>query len=444
MGLWARIKDALVSPSKLEQPTANVHAKPLNEQFQRIGGGMTPQQVSNILRQADSGQPAQLVELFNESRQKDGHLQGICGTRDGAVALCPISFVVPEDADAKAQEAVRLCQRVVDEFDNWPTLIEHLTNAYIPGHATAQILPWEKTKDGYLLPRRCEPVDARSFVFGRETGKLLYVPSAHSQTGYDLLADNPGRIVQIQRRIVGDVPVREGLIRVLVWAALFRNWGLKDWMSLGEVGWKPWRWAVYEDGTHQSVIDQLVDQLSQWAATGVGAFPKSAKPEVAWASGGASNTAGTHQPFFLNLGYEMSKAVLGQTTSTEVAGPHGDRASTQTRDQVRIDIRERDAVADAAVLRAQFFRFVVEVNLGPDVMVPVPWFQTDEAVDQVKFADMIGKLKSAGARIPARWVRDEVGMPEPKKGEEVLGDGDPEEEDDGNEEDPDEGDDSEE
>src|SRR5688572_21930076 len=121
MGLCARIKDALVSPSKLEQPTANVRAKPLNEQFQRIGAGLTPDQVSNILREADSGKPARLVELFNESRQKDGHLQGICGTRDGAVALCPLTFIVPEEADAKAKEAVSLCQRVVDEFDNWPT-----------------------------------------------------------------------------------------------------------------------------------------------------------------------------------------------------------------------------------------------------------------------------------------------------------------------------------
>jgi phage gp29-like protein len=436
MSFFGRLKD-LVSPPKVTTTRVNLREKPLHEQFQRIGGGLSPADVSRILQRADMGQPATLIDLFNEGRQKDGHLQGICYTRDIAVSLCGLEFVDPTPAKGKEkparkdQKAIDLCRRARDKFDDFPRLVEHLTGAYVPGHATATVR-WEKTKDGLLLPAEAELLSPRDFIFAQKTGKLRYQRDPFDLEGIDILAENPGRVVQVQRRITGDVQVREGLIRCLVWAALFRNWSLKDWIALGEIGWKPWRLASYKKGASQKDIDELIAMLERLGATGVAAIPETTDIKVEWPKGMAPGTGGssTHRELLDTMGREMSKAVLGQTTSAE-PGPNGSRASDEVRDKVRADIREEDAIATAAALYKHLFRLVVSVNLGPDVECPVPWFQTDESVDQLAFAQAVKNLADAKVRIPQKWIRDELGAPEPKEGEECIGEAEPEPEPDG-------------
>jgi phage gp29-like protein len=433
MSFLSRLKDAF-SPPRVTTTRVNLREKPLHEQFQRIGGGLGPSDVSRILQAADSGQPALLVDLFNESRQKDGHLQGICYTRDIGVSLCGLDFVeMDEDvAKRKDKKAIALCKRTRDEFKGFDKLVEHLTGAYIPGHATASIR-WEKTKDGWLLPKEAELISPRDFIFSQKTGALRYARGPFDIEGIDLLAAFPARIVQVQRRITGDVQVREGLIRCLVWAALFRNWSLKDWIALGEIGWKPWRLATYKKGASQQDIDELVSMLERLGATGVAAIPETTELEVEWPKGMAPGTGGssTHRELLDTMGREMSKAVLGQTTSAE-PGPNGSRASDQVRDKVRADIREQDAVATAAALLENLFDYVVRINLGDDVATPVPWFQTDESVDQLAFAQAVKNLADAKVRISQKWIRDELGAPEPKDGEEVIGEAEAEPEPDPN------------
>jgi phage gp29-like protein len=423
MGFLKSIK-AVLSPPKLITKRVSLNEKPLHQQYQRIGGGLTPDQVANIMATADAGQPALLVDLFNESRQKDGHLQGICYTRDIAVALCGLDFVdLDEDtAKRKDKKAIALCRRIRDEFEDFGRLVEHLTGAYVPGHATAEI-KWKRTKDGLLVPYAFEALPARDFIFDQARGRLRYARFQGDLIGVDLLAENPARIVQIQRRIVGDVQVREGLIRCLVWAGLFRNWSLKDLIALGEIGWKPWRLAMYKKGASQKDIDDLVAMLERLGTTGVACIPETTDIKVEWPKGMAPGTGGSssHQTLLDFMGREASKAVLGQTTSVE-PGANGSRASDQVRDKVRTDIREEDAINTAAILLRQMFAVAVAVNVGDDVACPVPWFQTDESVDQLAFAQAVKNLADSGVRIPSKWVRDEIGAPEPKDGEEVIGD----------------------
>lgn len=418
MGLLNWLRDALAPRGLTRIP--DIRARPLWEQFQRIGGGLTPLDVSEILRRADGGQPYRLIDLWNESRQKDGHLQGICSTRDQAVALIDLDFVEPKDATRKEKKATELCRRITDDFRNWPTLIEHLTSAYVPGHATS-LVRWDKTGDGLLLPAEATTVHARDFFFRQEDGGLRYGKRIGDTVGVDLLADNPGRVVQVQRRIVGDVPAREGLIRVLVWSALFRNWNLRDWMALGEIGWKPWRIAQYERNATPQDIDDLVAALELVGSKGVAAIPKNAQLQVEWPKGTGSGTAApsVHRELFDTLGREQSKAVLGQTTTTE-PGPNGDRASTETRDQVRKDYLEADCRAVAAALRYHLFMPAVAVNIGSDVRVAAAVFQTEEGADQKDFSIAVKNLRDAGLRIPAAWVRDTMQMPEPTSTDEIL------------------------
>lgn len=396
-----------------------VNEQPLYRQFQRIGGNIGPRDVSTIIREADGGMPARLVDLFHESREKDGHLQSICSTREGAVGLCDLRFVIPENQEKETEET-KLCRRVVEQFENWPVLIEHLASSFNFGHATA-VLDWKKTKDGLLLPYRAKPVAERNFVFTPDEGALRYSNVPNVVTGsVDLLAENPARIIQIQRRINGDVPVREGLSRLLCWSALFRNWSIRDWLALGEIGWKPWRIGVYQEGIDDEQINGLVKVLERVGSSGVAVIPDTMQLNVEWPQSNRASASGDHQSFFVTIGREMSKATLGTTSSVEES-TLGDRAATQTRDQLRVDIRKRDAIILASFLRTQLFAYVISVNLGEDRPVPLPWFQADDAVDMVTFSKAVLNMSLAGVRIGQRWCRGEMGAPEPEDGEEVIG-----------------------
>src|SRR6187551_3139725 len=101
--VWSLFKK---KPSLIKQMTNTpiVREKPLYEQFGRIGGGIGPVEVSNIIRHADGGFPARLVDLCNEGRGKDGHFQSICSTREGAVGLCEMRFLVPLEAKGQTKE----------------------------------------------------------------------------------------------------------------------------------------------------------------------------------------------------------------------------------------------------------------------------------------------------------------------------------------------------
>ncbi len=412
---WLR---GVFAPAQLMSGEAIAIDKPLYEQFQRIGGGLTPSDVQGIIAEADSGQPARLVDLANESREKDGHLLGVCGTRDRSVALFDLEFAEPEDATPKEIEAGKMCRRIRDEFRNWPVLVEHHGGSYYHGHSTSET-KWVKAKDGLLLPSEAKPIHARQFIFAQADGKLRYARYQGDTTGVDILADNPGRIVQLQRRIVGDVQVREGMARFLCWAALFRNWDLRDLIALGEIGWKPWRIAKYAANTHKDEIARLLRMVERIGSTGAGVIPDTMSLDVKW-PGGSGNSIGTaHIQLFELLGREMSKAVLGQTTTTE-SGPNGDQRGSETRDKVRGDIREQDCRAIASALYWHMFLPAVAVNYGEDVRCPVPYFQTDEGTDQVAFSQMVKELRLAGVAIPAKWVRESVGMPEPVEDEELV------------------------
>ncbi len=419
MGLFDWFRRAFSpAPAQLSSGTPVTAAKPLWEQYGRIGGGLTPQDVSWIIREADGGQPARLIDLANESRQRDGHMQALLYTRETAASLVELDFIAPPDATKRELKALDLCKRVVSGFRNWSTLVEHLNGAFF-GHGTVELLPWEQTEDGYLVPRECKPLHARDFIFTADKGELRYRRTPGDQIGVDLLAENPGRIVQVRRRITGDVQTREGLVRALVWAALFRNWDLRDWIALGEVGWKPRTWGEYPKGTNEDDQTMLLRRLEQVQERGIGCFEEGTKVTMTFPTG--NGATGVHKELFETIGREMSKATLGQTTSIEV-GPNGARADTETRDVIRTDIQESDCIAIAGALLWQVFAYVVLINFGPRVRCPVPYFATDEGEEKLSFAQAVSALKAAGLRIPAGWVRDEFGMPDPDEDEELLGD----------------------
>ena len=119
-------------------------------------------------------------------------------------------------------------------------------------------------------------------------------------------------------------------------------------------------------------------------------------------------------------GREMALAILGQTlTSSGEQG--GSYALGQVHNLVRRDLMESDAHALEETLTDQLLTPIVRLNLGPQTPAPTWHFVIEQSHDLVELAGTIKTLAEAGLPIPAQWVYQRFGIPEPAAGEQVLG-----------------------
>jgi phage gp29-like protein len=118
------------------------------------------------------------------------------------------------------------------------------------------------------------------------------------------------------------------------------------------------------------------------------------------------------------LDRQISKAVLGQTTSSDaIAGGH---AVSREHRLVQEDIERADARALAAVLNRDLIRPWVDLEWGPQPRYPRLALVRPEAEDIERMARTLGTLVPLGLRVESSEVRDRLGFADPAQGSEVL------------------------
>lgn len=408
-----------VTPASLGQaPLADL---PLSSSFSRIGGNLTPLAVSDIIREADGGYPARLVDLFHECRQKDCHLQAVMSAAEQDITGLDWVVAAPPDATPAEEEAVEAFTAAWLEADHEAGIAHLVGESLAFGYAYDEI-DWALVA-GKFLPTELRAVHCRRFGFRQSDGALLFDAQGHGSVdrgGIDLLATYPGKIVEIRRRINGDVAAREGLARCLIWAALGRNWTYRDWLTLGEIGFKPSTVGTYKKEASKNDIAHLSAVIERFHATGKATIPDTVTIATDWPKHAVSSGGGTHKELQDFLAAEMSKAVLLGTLTIE-AGTRGARSLGDVHDKGRDAVRDTNArVIVNAINRHMLVPFTA-INFGPKVRPPKLALVTEDQINLKEFGDALTALRAAGLRrIPAAWVRDQAGIPDAVGDEEVL------------------------
>jgi len=140
--------------------------------------------VSSIIREADSGYVYQLVDLANEARQKDCHLQALLNTREIAVSslnwaitpAIPHEGYVPTDRDREVAFFVESALKGADgngeRSRSFTDLLTHLAGGIYFGYAVSEVN--YELSDGYVVPSGFTPVSPRRFRFSWGDGELLW------------------------------------------------------------------------------------------------------------------------------------------------------------------------------------------------------------------------------------------------------------------------------
>lgn len=370
---------------------------------------LTPARVADILRRAAGGDHLDFVRAAEDVEEKDLHYRAVLQTRRLAVAGLPLEVQPAEDSRA-GRKAAALARETLSGLDV-AGLANALLGALSVGYAAAEIV-WE-TGEGEWRPARILPRPAAWFRFDRETGRELRLADG-SRGG---AAIPPAKMILHVPQVAAGLPLLGGLARSALWAWVFKSYALRDWARFAEVYGQPIRLGRYHEGASPEDVQVLKDAVLGIGSDAAAVIPREMAIELI-ESRGAAASAELYRDLIEYLDRQVSKAVLGQTLTTD-QGASGSLAQARVHDEVRRDLIQADARALAATLTRDLVAPLIRFNLG-DAPLPTLRFVVDEPEDRKALAEQVAMLVRSGLPVPAAWVRERFGIPEPQDGEAVL------------------------
>ena len=213
-----------------------------------------------------------------------------------------------------------------------------------------------------------------------------------------------------------DNPYGKGLGQKLWWPVWFKKHGIKYWLVFLEKFGMPTAVGKYPSGTDTGLQQKLMDAIDAIQnETGI-KIPDDMAIDLLEASRQGKVTYETLCDY---MDKQMSKAVLGQTASTE--GTPGKLGGEEERGQVRQDILEADADLLDECLNETLIRWIVDYNF-PGV-TEYPKIKTHaERKPDLKERSEIDKTVASEIGVPVgkKYFYETYGIPEPAEDEEIV------------------------
>lgn len=381
-----------------------------------VSAGLTPQRLSALLREADSGNVTRQAELFDQMEEKDAHLLGEAEKRRNAIL--DVEFqITPASEDARDVKVAEFVQEYFDNLSDWDDTIVSLQDAVGKGFSALEI-NWD-VSTGQAMPTDLIFIEQKRFNFADTNGYLRKYPLLMSDT--NMMGEEIPAWKLLFHRYGGKSghAARSGLYRVCAWMYLFRNYAVKDWMAFLEVFGMPLRLGKYDAGASQEDKEALIAAIQSLGSDAAGIISKNTEIEFIEA---LKSGAKGDNPFLAMAefcGKEISKALLGQTLSADV-GDTGSYAASQTHNEVRLDLAKADTRSVAATVRYQLIRPIVGFNFGWDT--PVPGYKAiwTEREDLESLSTVYTNVIGFGQPVSAEHVSERFGIPLPEKGQALL------------------------
>ena len=408
--------------------------------------GLTPEKLIAIQREAEAGDPYLYLELAEEMEEKDLHYLAVIGTRKQAVAGAELIVTAASEAAADQRAADLVRDFVGGGALDLESVLYDILDAVGKGFSATEII-WD-TAGREWIPKRLVWRDPRWFMFDWISGEELLVRTLRDEgplapADGSAVAPHYGRsrwasgvdprvgiqpltaplapfkfIVHVAKAKAG-LPVRGGIARAAGWAYLFKNYVLKDWVTFAEIFGQPLRLGKYSPGATEADKQALLSAVANIGTDAAAIIPESMLIEFVETRGAGG--AEVYERFCEYLDKQVSKAVLGQTLTTETPRDGGgSRAAAQVHDAVRRDIMESDARRLGATLSRDLVRPIVDLNLGPQRRYPQIALGLSADNDVKLFADMVAELADRGLRVGQRAVLRRLGLPEAAADEPLL------------------------
>jgi phage gp29-like protein len=365
--------------------------------------GLTPTRLAEIVRDADQGDSRRQMELFEEMEEKDAHLAAILQTRKLAV-LGKDYEVLPYAKTPEDEQIAAAVGELVYAIPDLEGALLDLLDAIGKGFALGELI-WE-VAGGAARIREIRWIPQKKVTFGEDLTPRLLTAEAPWQG----VEPPPWKLIYHRYKARSGHASRAGVLRVVGWMYLLKNYALKDWAAFNEVFGMPLRLGKYDATASPADREALIRAIRNLGSDAAGVISKATEIEfIEAASRGGKGNPYQAMAEFCNR--EMSKAVLGQTLTTDTAGATGTYATARVHDLVRRDLVQADAQALGATLREQLLRPLVGFNSGWDK--PVPWFRFkyEEGEDLKTLSEVYRNLAALGLPLSREHLAERFGIP---------------------------------
>ncbi len=366
--------------------------------------GLTPPRLAEIFRDADQGDVYRQMELFEEMEEKDAHLAAILQTRKLAV-LGKDYEVLPYAKTPEDEGIAAAVGEIVYAIPDLEGVLLDLLDAIGKGFALGEII-WEVV-GGAARVAALRWVPQKKVTFGDDLKPRLLTPEAPWQG----VEPPPWKVIYHRYKARSGHASRAGVLRVVGWMYLLKNYALKDWAAFNEVFGMPLRLGKYDPTASPADREALMRAIRNLGSDAAGIISKATEIEFIEAAKRGNTNPYQAMAEFCNR--EMSKAVLGQTLTTDTAGATGTYSTARVHATVRRDLVQADVQALAATLREQLLRPLVGFNFGWDRAVPWFRFKYEEEEDLKTLSEVYRNLASLGVPLSQEHLAERFGIPLP-------------------------------
>lgn len=348
--------------------------------------------IIGILRKAEDGDVKELADLWLRMLKSDAHLASVWESRTAPVFGARWEVAPPEVDPSRSEAATRAaaaCTEALRGVPDLPTVFSALLNARGLGYAVAEII-WHR---GTLLgspawvPSALKPVHGRRFRFddhfeiglyddGRAVGALAeagWPVECLDARGVKIARLPVSKYVVHQPIGIHDYPTATGLVH-----SVARWWWVKQvvtkyWLGGAETAANARMIGELLQSAAGVTMEELVEGMESLAADGVVALREGAKITIH--DGKAAAGSEVWEALFRRMDAAMSKLILGSTLNVEIDAAGGNRAASESQDNVTIRPRQRqDAAQMWSTIQRDLFRWIIKFNphlFAPNTPLPM-------------------------------------------------------------------------
>jgi len=355
------------------------------------------------------------LKLYDEV-DRDAHAGSVLQQRNLAVVGKEWEIIPAKSARKLGRPASTTQEQVVADFVsevlencNFDQARQEILRAILYGFYSIEVM-WNATKNVIKI-KKLIAKHPRRFSFTMERELRLITPS-------NMIEGEP---VPDRKFVVftygdSDNPYGRGLGQRLWWPVWFKKNGVMFWLVFLEKFGMPTVKGKYPPGTTPEQQRALMDAIEAIQSdTGI-KIPDSMDIEFLEAS--RTGTV-THEQLCEYMDRQISKAVLGQTASTE--GTPGKLGNEKAQGDVRQEIIEADADLLDGCLNDTLIRWIVDYNF-PGVSVYPKIMTYAAAKPDLKEQSEIDKtlVVDIGLPVGAAYFYQTYGIPVPEEGESLV------------------------
>ena len=260
---------------------------------------------------------------------------------------------------------------------------------------------WKRDKSGHIMPEKVIAKPPEWFCFDDDNN--LKFRTKENYYG-EIVPDK--KFLLAQNNPTYNNPYGDRTLSRVFWNVTFKKGGLKFWVVFTEKYGMPHLIGKHPRGSTKEETNSLADMLEDMVQDAIAVIPDDSSIEIQEAS--KSSSAEIYEKLIDKMNTEISKAILGQTLTTEI-GSTGSYAASNTHMQVRQDIIDSDKKLVEGVIN-QLIQWIYEINFG-NAEVPVFELYEPEDVD-LTLAQRDKILSDTGVKFTKEYFIKNYGLEE--------------------------------